>query len=61
MIPGYDEWKTSPPEDPPVIAHCCNCAEDLYENEEVYLDSEGDYYCKESCVLEAHGIERTYL
>lgn len=33
-IPGYDEWKTSPPEQgPATYCDCCGC--------EVY---EGDYY-----------------
>lgn len=43
MIPGYDEWKTSPPEVPPVTTcTCCGC--DLYEGDYLYT-VDGENLC----------------
>lgn len=44
-IPGYDEWKTSPPEQGPVTyCDCCGC--------EVY---EGDYIYTIDCMIIRRG------
>lgn len=52
-LPGYDMWKTTPPEPrPPKIATCCHCCHvDMYEGEECYY-IDGEYYC-DDCVIEA--------
>lgn len=34
-IPGYDEWKTSPPESKPA-AYCTICGDELYEGDVLY-------------------------
>ena len=36
MIPGYDDWKTTPPDDqvPVILCDCCGCA--LYEGDYFY-------------------------
>lgn len=33
LIPGYDDWKTSPPEDPDPIAYCARCEAPLWEGD----------------------------
>lgn len=35
-IPGYDDWKTTPPDDPDPVAHCKCCGRGLYEGDVVY-------------------------
>lgn len=34
-LPGYDEWKTTPPEPKPVTK-CAICGEDMYEGDVLY-------------------------
>lgn len=34
-IPGYDDWKTSPPEPEPV-AYCAICGGEMYEGDTLY-------------------------
>ena len=36
MIPGYDNWKTSPPAEPKPITRCAICGKDMYEGEVLY-------------------------
>lgn len=40
-LPGYDNWKTSPPE-PKVATTCDWCDEDICEGEEAYVTDDGD-------------------
>lgn len=35
-IPNYDEWKTTPPDDPNPVAHCNHCGALLYEGDLLY-------------------------
>lgn len=35
-IPGYDAWKTTPPDDPDPVAYCNCCGCGLYEGDVVY-------------------------
>lgn len=34
-IPNYDNWKTTPPDDPPVT-HCSICEKEMYEGDVLY-------------------------
>lgn len=36
MIPGYDEWKTTPPEEPEPETYCTECGAPLYEGDALY-------------------------
>lgn len=36
MIPRYDSWKTSPPEEPKPVAKCAICGEDMHEGDVLY-------------------------
>ena len=36
MIPGYDEWKTTPPEEPEPETYCSACGSPLYEGDALY-------------------------
>ena len=36
-IPGYDDWKSTPPDDPEPVTYCSGCGAPLYE---------GDYLCQ---------------
>lgn len=36
MIPGYDEWKTTPPEEPEPETYCSICGSPLYEGDALY-------------------------
>lgn len=47
-IPGYDAWKTTPPEEGKPVMYCKSCGEPLYEGDSV-LDVCGDVWCDE-CV-----------
>lgn len=46
-IPGYDEWKTTPPEPNPVLK-CDFCGRELFEGDFVYTIC-GENFC-EDCV-----------
>lgn len=35
-LPGYDEWKTTPLEEPEPKAHCYHCGKPLYEGDVLY-------------------------
>ena len=35
-IPGYDEWKTTPPDDPDPAAYCNFCGCEMYEGDMIY-------------------------
>ena len=45
-LPGYDEWKTTPPEGPKPKAYCSYCDKDLYEGDAIY-DINGEYLCED--------------
>lgn len=51
MIPGYDEWKTTPPDNPKPIAYCDICGEPIYEGDAVI-----DYFelSHEECFTERY-------
>lgn len=36
MIPGYDEWKTTLPEEAQPVMHCNSCDSPLYEGDSFY-------------------------
>ena len=36
QIPGYDEWKTTPPDAPDTVAYCNGCGCELYEDDVIY-------------------------
>lgn len=36
MIPGYDAWKTTPPDDPEPVRQCVRCGAPLYEGDALY-------------------------
>lgn len=61
MIQGYDNWKTTPPEEPGTVAHCCYCGSAILSGETVLGDMVGRYYCDETCALERHSIETVTL
>ena len=35
-FPNYDNWKTTPPEEPEPVEYCHQCGEPMYEGEPVY-------------------------
>jgi len=37
MIPGYDAWKTTPPEEWEPVGYCNQCGAPLYEGDELYM------------------------
>ena len=41
-IPGYDDWKTTPPDDPEPASVCDCCGKYLWEGEPIYLDINGE-------------------
>lgn len=44
-IPGYDAWKTTPPEyEERPVAHCSLCGKALYDGDGI-LDVFGDMWC----------------
>lgn len=45
-LPRYDEWKTTPPEEPKPKAYCSHCDKDLYEGDALY-DINGEYWCED--------------
>ena len=51
-IPGYDEWKTIPPEYEPV-ARCDSCGCDLWEGDLVF-EVYGKMFCEE-CMKNGYG------
>lgn len=35
-IPNYDNWKTTPPDDPEPVTHCAICEKEMYEGDVLY-------------------------
>ena len=35
-IPNYDNWKTTPPDEPGPVCYCSICKKPLYEGEALY-------------------------
>lgn len=52
LIPGYDDWKTSPPESSPVKT-CDYCGCELYEGDYIY-EVDGESLCRD-CLDKTHG------
>lgn len=43
----------------PVIARCEECGELIYEdNNDIYVDDEGNYFCSLECALDYYSIRR---
>lgn len=41
------------------IARCTCCGELIYEdNDDTYIDSDGNYFCSLECVLEYYGVSK---
>lgn len=51
---SYDDWKTTPPDDPEPVMHCDICGEPIYEGDGV-TDICGDKWCDE-CLKERRTI-----
>lgn len=50
----YDELDTEQP-----IARCACCEELIYEdNDDTYIDEDGNYFCSLDCVLEHYGVSK---
>jgi len=45
-IPGYDDWKTTPPDDPEPVTTCKCCGVPLYEGDYLYTVN-GDHLCED--------------
>jgi len=45
--PGYDKWKTTPPE-PEVFTSCYQCGDDIYVGQEFVELEDGTKLCTES-------------
>lgn len=45
-IPGYDDWKATPPDDPEPVTYCSGCGAPLYEGDYLYT-VQGDRLCEE--------------
>ena len=45
-IPGYDEWKTSEPEEPAVITKCDMCGAELYTGDSLFTVN-GERLCED--------------
>lgn len=46
QIQSYDEWKTSPPEEPEPAERCDRCGDPLYEGDYLYT-IDGERLCEE--------------
>lgn len=53
-IPGYDAWKTTPPDDPEPVEHCDICGAPIYEGDYI-TDIRGEKWCDE-CLKEIRRI-----
>lgn len=53
-IPGYDDWKTTPPDDPEPASYCDICGEPLYEGDGI-TDIDGINWC-DNCLKEQRRI-----
>ena len=45
-IPGYDSWKTTPPDDPDPVAFCDNCDTPLYKGDSIYMHINEENLCE---------------
>lgn len=45
-LPRYDDWKTTPPDDPDPVATCDCCGSPLYEGDYLYTIS-GEELCED--------------
>ena len=45
-IPGYEEWKTSAPEEPAVITKCDMCGAELYTGDSLFTVN-GERLCED--------------
>lgn len=52
-IPGYDEWKTTPPDEPEVLAICWKCGEPIFNEKECIEDFVGHAWC-EDCLKDMY-------
>lgn len=52
-IPGYDDWKTTPPDDPEPASVCDCCGCEVYEGDYIYT-IDGERLC-EDCEIELQG------
>ncbi|BCZ26395.1 hypothetical protein EUBC25_04820 [Claveliimonas bilis] len=53
-IPGYDDWKTTPPDDPEPVAYCDDCGHPLFEGDGI-TDIFGYHWCDE-CLADKRRI-----
>lgn len=44
-IPGYDDWKTTPPDDPEPASVCDCCGCEVYEGDYIYT-IDGERLCE---------------
>lgn len=51
-IPGYDNWKTTPPEPRMPLARCIHCGEAFYEGDVIYT-IDGENWC-ENCLRDEY-------
>lgn len=49
-IPGYDDWKTTPPDDPEPVAYCDVCGDPIFEGDYM-TDILGEKWC-DDCLKE---------
>ena len=45
-IPGYDDWKTTPPDDPEPASVCDCCGCEVYEGDYIYT-IDGERLCED--------------
>lgn len=53
-IPGYDDWKTTPPDDLEPVAYCDDCGHPLFEGDGI-TDIFGYPWCDE-CLADKRRI-----
>ena len=47
-------------EEPNAIGRCAECGQLIYDNnDDVYIDGDGQYFCGLQCALNFHGINKT--
>lgn len=45
-------------EDVKIIAYCEECRNAIYQDDDVYIDDDGNYFCSVECVLGYHKITK---
>jgi formylmethanofuran dehydrogenase subunit E len=56
---SYDEELEYEEDDSQAIARCEECGELIYEdNDDVYIDDDGNYFCNLQCVLDHYSIRK---